>query len=249
MREFFFHDKSKGVSFRGIIPFNDVDCPPFDYYRFSHAELVYMTFLEKVKTQCPIDIPEKVIRGYVMSQVDENIKNMLLSTSLKPEIHRLLSDDDLSSKDQEKLLKGIVLTPADILWLNKDSQDLGYRLNIYHEETFPVKFDAKQKPVLLNQKDDNIIETVGKTDMTEGEMRALLEQRKVIQARVYHRGGHWHCFYFTYKGLAGQEKGTMGTHPHYHYISDKSGIAWHELMNRIKECNMPSSRVHIIINR
>ena len=80
-------------------------------------------------------------------------------------------------------------------------------------------------------------------------MRALLEQRKVIQARVYHKGSHWHCFYFTFKGLAGQEKGEMGSQSHYHYISDKSGITWNELIDGIKKCKMPTSKVHIIIKR
>ena len=82
----------------------------------------------------------------------------------------------------------MVLTPVDILWLNKDAQELGYLLDICHVETYPVKFDEKQKPVVFNTKDDQSIETISKTDMTAGEMRALLEQRKVIQARVYHKG-------------------------------------------------------------
>lgn len=94
----------------------------------------------------------------------------------------------------------MLLTPVDILWLNKDAQELGYLLDIYHEETYPVKFDEKQKPVVFNQNDDKTIETIGKTSMTEGEMRALLEQRKVIQARVYHKDSHWYCFYFCWSG-------------------------------------------------
>lgn len=81
-----------------------------------------------------------------------------------------------------------------------------------------------------NQNEDKNIETIGKTNMSEGEMRALLEQRKVIQARIYHKDPQWHCFYSTFKGLAGQEKGVMGMQPHYHYLSDKFGIEWDELM-------------------
>ena len=85
--------------------------------------------------------------------------------------------------------------------------------------------------------------------MTEGEMRAMIEQRKVIQARIYHKGSTWHCFYFTYKGLAGEESGIMGSKPHYHYLSDKSGIKWDDLVSRIEDCDMPSSKVHIVIDR
>lgn len=249
MREFFFKDKLKNISFRGIMPSNDVNCPPFDYYRFSCAELSFKTFSERLKAQCPIDIPKDFICNFVLSQVDANINNMLLSAPLKPEIHQLLLDNSLSAKEQERLLKGVVLTPVDILWLNKDAQELSYLLDVYHEETYPVKFDEKQKPYVFNQKEDGSVESIGNTDMSEGEMRALLEQRKVIQARVYHKGSHWHCFYFTYKGLAGQEKGEMGAQSHYHYVSDKSGITWNELIDCIKKCKMPTSKVHIIIKR
>ena len=98
-------------------------------------------------------------------------------------------------------------------------------------------------------KEDGSVDTIGPTEMTDGEMRALLEQRKVVQARVYHKGEHWHCFYFTYKGLAGEESGAMGVKPHYHYLSDKYGLTRQTLENRIKSCDMPSSNVHIVIDR
>ena len=55
--------------------------------------------------------------------------------------------------------------------------------------------------------------------------------------------------YFTFKGLAGEESGLMGSKPHYHYLSDKSGIVWDDLVKRIKDCDMPSSNNHIVITR
>ena len=44
MREFYLKGKSKGIAFRGIVLSNDLDYPPFDYYRLSHIELVYKMF-------------------------------------------------------------------------------------------------------------------------------------------------------------------------------------------------------------
>jgi Zn-finger nucleic acid-binding protein len=104
------------------------------------------------------------------------------------------------------------------------------------------RFSEKQTPNCFLKKDNGEIETIGKTDMSDGELKALLEQRKVVQARIYHRNEHWHCFYFMFKGLAGLESGMMGAKPHYHYISDKSGISREELNKRISECDMPSSK-------
>ena len=134
---------------------------------------------------------------------------MLSSTTLKPEVQTLLSDNNISSEDQERLLKGLTQNPHDILWLNKCPQDLGYLLDVYQEERYPIKFDQKQMPVVINKKVDKI-ESIGKTDMSEGEMKVLIEQRTVVHARIYHKGTHWNCFYFTYKGLAGLES-SFGT--------------------------------------
>ncbi len=92
---------------------------------------------------------------------------------------------------------------------------------------------------------DGSINRIGETDMSDGEMRGILEQRKVLQARVYHKGNIWHCFYFTFRGLAGAEPGVFGGVPHYHYLSDKYGISRDNLNKCIYSAKMPSSEVHI----
>lgn len=206
-------------------------------------------FQDVLKIKCPISIPDDLVRQFVLQKTDEMITQMLPNSAPHPAIHQLLTDDTLSHKEQERLLKDVILKPTDILWLNKEAQDFGYLLDIYHEEKYPEKFNEKRHPLLFHRKEDGTIEKMGTTDMTEGEMRALLEQRKVIQARVYHKNSNWHCFYFTFKGLAGEENGFMGSKSHYHYFSNKSGIVWNDLMKRINDCNMPSSKIHIVIER
>lgn len=249
MREFYFKDKKSNVAYQGVVPSNDVNCDPFDYFRFLHAEIWFKNYSWMLSVKCPVPIPDQYVRQYVLDRTDELIAETLAKSEPKPELHQLLTDDSLSYKQQNKLLKGLILRGSDNLWFNKEAQELGYLLDIYHEETYPKKFNDKKMPVVFNQKDDGTMDTIGTTDVTDGEMRALLEQRKVVQARIYHKNEHWHCFYFTYKGLAGEESGIMGSKPHYHYLSDKSGIGWEELKRRIKACDMPTSKVHIVIER
>lgn len=249
MRELYFKDKNNNVAFRGFQPTTDINCPPLDYFRFGHALNYANLFQDLLRVKCPIPIPDDMVRKFVLQETDKMIEEKLANSSPNPAIHQLIIDKTLSHKEQNKLLKGVTLTITDILWLNKEAQDIGYLLDMYHEERYPEIFNAKKPPVLFHQKKDGTIEKMGATDMTEGGLRALLEQRKVIQARVYHKDKIWHCFYFTYKGLAGEEGGLMGSKPHYHYLSNKSGIAWDELIRRIKKCDMPSSKVHIIIER
>lgn len=249
MQEFYFKDKHKKIEYWGFIPHNDVNCAPFDYFRYIHAEQCYKIISQILRDEYQIEIPEQNIRQYALKQVDGLIEQLLSTANPKTEIHKLLTDGSLSKKEQNELLKSLTLKTVDILWLNKEAQELGYLLDIYHEEMYPEKFDEKKKPIAYSKKKDGSIDKIGHTEMTEGEMRALLEQRKVVQARIYHKGEHWHCFYFTFKGLAGEEGGIMGAKPHYHYLSDKSGITWEKLIQKIKECNMPTSKVHILIER
>ena len=248
MREFYIKDNAHNIAYRGVKPTHEMNCLPLDFCMYTHAEIMFGIHDDILKQTCPILIPEYVVRKFVLEKVEEQIATMLASTVLKPEIQALFSDNSLSFKEQAKLLKGMMLTASDILWLNKCAQDLGYLLDVYHEESFPSKFDEKQKPIIINRNEEKI-ESIGKTDMSEGEMKALLEQRKVVFARIYHIDSYWHCFYCTYKGLAGLEGGKFGSQPHYHYISDKSGITLEKLVDGITKCDMPSSRVHIIIQR
>ena len=247
MREFYFKDKERNVAYQGVVPNNDTNCPPFEYYRLLYAEVMFKNFAWVLSVKCPTHIPEQYVRKYVLGRTDELIAKALLRSQPNPKIHQLLSDDSLSKRQQEMLLKDVTLTGSEILWLNKEAQDLGYLLDVYHEETYPDKFNEKRMPIVFNQKEDGSFDVLGSTDMTEGELRALLEQRKVVQARIYHRNNYWHCFYYTFKGLAGEESGILGSQPHYHYFSDRSRLSWDTLLKRIKECNMPTSKVHIRI--
>lgn len=246
---FYLEDKKTNEAIRGFMTTTEINCPPLDFFRFQHAYNSAKQFQDILKIKCPIDIPDSFVRQFVLQETDKMIVQNLSRSEPHPAIHRLLTEDTLSQKEQIKLLKGVVLTPSDLLWLNKEAQDMGYMLDIYHEEKYPKKFNEKTHPMFFCRNNDDSIEKIGTTDMTEGEMRALLEQRKVIQARIYHKDNIWHCFYFTYKGLAGEESGIMGSKPHYHYLSNKSGIIWDDLLKRIKECNPPSSKVHIVIER
>ena len=249
MQDFYIKDKNKNFAIRGMVPHNDFNCPPFDYFRLGHALNVANVYEDILKVKCPFQIPQELIRQFCLQKVDEMLKEMLESSKPNPKIHELLANNSLTKKEQEKLLHGLTLSATDLVWLNKESQEMGYLLDVYHEEKYHDKFNEKQHPAYFRKKDNGEVETVGKTDMTDGEMRAMLEQRKVVQARIYHKEPIWHCFYFTFKGLYGLECGTLGSQPHYHYLCDKSGISLDELTDRINKCDMPTSKVHIIINK
>ena len=71
MREFYFKDKKRNIAYRGIAPSNDVNCPPFDYYRFLYAEIRAKNFASMLEVKCPIPIPEQKVREFVLEKIDE----------------------------------------------------------------------------------------------------------------------------------------------------------------------------------
>ena len=82
-------------------------------------------------------------------------------------------------------MRDITINGADILWFNKIAQELGYKLDIYYFETKPPICDSLKKPMLFMERKDGVMEKIGETDMSDGQLRAILDQRKVITTGSY----------------------------------------------------------------
>lgn len=119
MKEFRYVDKVNNVAFRGIVPNNDKNCPPFLFFRLSHTYYLEKLFSDKVKASGLAPMPEYESRMFVLKQVDEKIESVLSSSPPNPKIHELLTNDTLNFKKQKRLLNGLKLSHSDILWLYK----------------------------------------------------------------------------------------------------------------------------------
>lgn len=115
MREFYFKDKNKNFAFRGVAPNNDVNWPPFDFFKYGHALNASKMFADVLKVKCPIAIPKEMVNTFVLEQTEAMIADMLEKSTANPKITQLLSDDTLSYKDQNKLLKDLTLSASDLL--------------------------------------------------------------------------------------------------------------------------------------
>ena len=166
MRGFYFKDKKTNVAYRGFQPTTDIDCPPFDYFRYGHAYNAANLFQDILKVKCPIRIPDEFVRKFVLKQTDDMIAVKLANSTPNLAIHQLIMDENLSNKDRNKLLKNVTLTPTDIMWLNKEAQELGYLMDIYHEEKYPEKFDGKKHPFLIQKHKDGTMGTVGRVPVS-----------------------------------------------------------------------------------
>ena len=102
MKEFRYVDKVNNVAFRGIVPNNDKNCPPFLFFRLSHAYYLEKLFSDKVKASGLAPMPEYESRMFVLKQVDEKIESVLSSSPPNPKIHELLANDTLNFKKQSQ---------------------------------------------------------------------------------------------------------------------------------------------------
>lgn len=249
MRSFYIEDTNTHHAYMGLAPCDERDCRPMDYYRYAyaHAHVEMLKYIATKKGEI-ISENDKFLHIIALQQTDEFICKILSEGKPNKKLIKLLEDSTLSKRKQEQLLRGLKMDSRDILWWNVLTHQLGYLMDILHIEVLPRKFDEKQQPVICIEESDRITH-IGKTNMTDGEMRAMMEQRQVMQLRIYHKGDMFHCFYFTFRGLAGDESGEFGSQPHYHYVSNKWNYTRENLIDMISKGVLPDSKVHIIIER
>ena len=150
-------------------------------------------------------------------------------------------------KDQIKTLKGLSVDPLQLMaFYFKACSDFGYCLSHYEAEILPKDVKREDLPTLI-QVTDSGVESAGETTMSEGKMRQTISQRKKIVAKFIDGENGWHCFFFTYKSLRGEESWRNGQ-PHLHYLSDKFGLPREEVVKGIKAGKYPKTSSHISLH-
>lgn len=136
-------------------------------------------------------------------------------------------------KEQIKLLKGLQINLDVFMAFLLYAEDKGYTLSQYQSEHIPIDIDLTKMPLAYRQKEDGTIDKIGKTNLTDGQLKLALEQRSVKVAKILEKGDEWHCFFLTFKSIKGKENWKNGQ-PHFHYISNLFGIDKKEVIKQIK---------------
>lgn len=148
-------------------------------------------------------------------------------------------------KDQESLLKGLTLNPDELMSLIiKSYTDFGYLYSKYLFENLPNGLEDKKLPKLFRLKDDGTIDKVGETDLTDGELKNVIEHRKVIVSHFFEKDDIWHCFFLTYNSIGGKENWKNGQ-AHFHYISNAFGITKDDFIESMRNGKYKSTSIHI----
>ena len=126
----------------------------------------------------------------------------------------------------------------------KSYQDYGYLYSKYVFENLPNGFEDKKLPKLFHVKEDGTVYKVGETDLTDGQLKHIIEHRKVIVSHFFEKDDLWHCIFNTYASLAGRENHKDGQ-AHFHYISSSFLLTKQEFIDSMDNGKYRSTKVHI----
>lgn len=166
----------------------------------------------------------------------------IINTKVPENFVKLLTCD--SKKEQIQLLKGQGLSPFQLIgFIFKAWTDFGFSFSSYTAEHHHKGLDESALPTFIHVDGDKV-KTAGETTLTEGQLKNVVNYRKVTVSKFLDKGDIWHCFFLTYRSLRGEETWKDGQ-PHFHYISDKWGYPRKDAVEQLKGEKYPSTSVHI----
>jgi hypothetical protein len=138
-----------------------------------------------------------------------------------------------TKKEQVKLLRNLSITPDQLIaFIFKAWTDYGFSFSQYTSEHHHKDLEKSEMPKLIEIKDDKVYK-VGKTSLTDRQLKQAVENRKVVVSKFLDNKSTWHCLFLTFESLKGKETWKDGQ-PHYHYISDKFAIPRQIVVEQLK---------------
>jgi hypothetical protein len=148
--------------------------------------------------------------------------------------------------EQEKIIKTTQLSPEileNLIYLAYEKFD--YRFSQYRFEIPEKGTDPLKIPYAIYVNKNGQIESIGKTEYSNNQLKQALEQRKVTVGIFLERKDFWHCFFGNYNGLFGHELWKGKKQSHFHYISSSFGLSKEHVINELKSGNYKLKSFHI----
>lgn len=187
--------------------------------------------------------PEDILRKLLLKRALINWKKELehyKSIKIPESLIDLLEAD--KKKDQINCLKGLSLTTDELVaFLFTAFEKHGFTYSQYKASHNHEGLDENELPALIHVEDNGTVKTIGKTNLTTGQLKQVVDHRKVMVSKFLDNGEKWHCFFLTFKSLRGEESYKDGQ-PHLHYISNLWNIPRQEVKEQLtsKTYNLPS---------
>lgn len=220
---------------------------PIDYYKqfeLQKRAISYRDILELEDSILTSKLSNDFFVRFANDKIkEENFWEVIEQTEVDENFLKLF--ETTRKKEQESLLKGLSINPNQLITLIfKSFKDYGYLYSRYRYENLPKGLESKIKPKIADISEAGIIKTVGKTDLTKGQVKNMIEQRKVIIAHFFDKGDNWHCLFTTYNSIDGKENWKDGQ-AHFHYISSAFSITRDEFIESMRNGQYKSTSIHI----
>lgn len=123
----------------------------------------------------------------------------------------------------------------------------GFKYSDYRFEHPQKGLNQHELPKGFFLDENEEMEIYGDTKMKKGELKNVIKHRKVTIARFLDKDSEWHCFYYNYNSINGNESSEI---PHIHYISNNWTIDRKIVLEELqKRHHSFTSSVHINYSR
>ncbi|KAF5082832.1 hypothetical protein DSECCO2_94290 [anaerobic digester metagenome] len=218
---------------------------PYKYYRTYEIEKRAITLRDLLYAKNPF-LTSLLDDNFFIKKAEETLDGFfekIEKIKAHENFYKLLETP--RKKDQVALLKGMSLNPDQLISLILYAhKKLGYQYSKYSFENLPNGFEGKKLPKLFLIKDDGQIDKFGETNLTDGELKNLIEHRKVITSHFLEKDHLWHCIFTTHDSISGKESWKDGQ-PHFHYISSGFGITMDAFVDSMRTGKYISTKIHI----
>lgn len=136
---------------------------------------------------------------------------------------------------QVNLLKGAQVKSNELLAFIFEAHRRGYTFSQYMAESLPNGTTYPELPKVYEVRDKRV-EKIGSTKLSDAQLKQVVDHRKVTVSKFLDNGSEWFCFFITYESIGGKESWENGQ-PHYHFISDKFGMARERVVDELKSNN------------
>ncbi len=189
----------------------------------------------KIKTENILisnDIIEEVLLRNALKAWQEQYEK-LTTINLPEKLFSVLESN--SKNEQIKALKDIALTGEELVsFIIKAYSNYDFVFSQFKSEFQHNGLNEDDLPILVEKQKDNTIYSIGKTNLTDGQLSQAIDHRKGIMAKFLDRDDKWHCFFYTYKSLKGKEIAYKEGQPHLHFISHTWGLSREYVLQQLQ---------------
>ncbi|MEO8174242.1 MAG: hypothetical protein ABI581_14205 [Sediminibacterium sp.] len=149
-----------------------------------------------------------------------------------------------TKREQQKALKDLIVSGGELTaFYCRAFARFGFLFSNYTFEFLPNGIDEMQMPGLIYIEEDKSVTVIGNTPYSEKQLKQTIDHRRRRIVRMLDKENEWHCIFYDYRSMNGEETENQG--PHVHYVSDRWGLTREQVLESLsrKQYTVPSLHI------